>query len=332
MIKAVSSPNIALIKYWGNRNNELRLPAADSLSMTLDGPVVEVTVEQAPTASVRSMLADGNEKTLGEKDIARFANHIELIKQALVHFSAPDAIPASLAITVKSAIPPGIGLASSAAVFSAVAKAVQGLAKLSDEQTSVLARLGSGSAARSIDGGFMALVAGEGDDIGAAKARQIAPADHWPLHDIVVAPSVAHKKVGSTEGHAGAATSPLFLTRIENIRRERQPECIDAILKKDFEKLAAISEEDALDMHRVMETQSPPLHYLNDDTHRIIAEIEQLRKSEHLSVLYTMDAGPTVHLICTEDCRKRIAEFAKAQKGCTVFELKIGNGSTLVAG
>jgi diphosphomevalonate decarboxylase len=332
-VTAVSTPNIALIKYWGNRNNELRLPAADSLSMTLDRPTVEITVAPSPDFLVQSFEADGSEKRLTDKQVARFKETAERMREYLRTLDAQDALPRHLAVTVRSHIPPSVGLASSAAVFSCFAKAVAGLLRdslpLSNEQVSILARLGSGSAARSVFGGYAALLAGEGDGIESSVGRQIADERHWTLWDIVVIPSTETKKVGSTEGHALAHTSPFFAQRLEDIRMRRQPECVDAVLKRDFEKLRTMTEEDALDMHHVMETSTPSLKYLTEETHRILREIQNLRTEEHLPVLFTMDAGPTVHLLCEESAKPRISAYAEEQKacGCLVFEAKTGRGA-----
>ena len=330
---ARSAPNIALIKYWGNRDNTLRIPAADSLSMTLDSPTLTITIDHANVLSVRSFDEKGVEKSLTQKNIARFAGHLELTKAYLGKLGAPDALPSSLSVEIHSEIPPAIGLASSAAVFSALAKAIGGLLheklQLSDEQLSVIARLGSGSAARSMYGGYAALLSGAGAEIDASSAVQIAPENHWLLHDIIIVPSQEEKKIGSTEGHAAAWTSSLFKERLSQMPR-RNRECREAILAKDFEKLQHIAEEDALDMHRVMETQEPPLQYLSEETHRIIRDISHLRKSEKLPVLYTMDAGPTVHLICTDDAARTVHEFAEQQKGCRVFETTVGSGARVL--
>jgi len=332
MATALSTPNIAFIKYWGNRNQELRLPAADSLSMTLDSPIVEVSIEPADIFSVHS------EKELQQKERERFQKHLELTNQYL-HFLHYKLLTTNYSLSIHSHIPPAIGLASSAAVFSAVAKAYAELLKesgieLTDEQTSVIARLGSGSACRSIMGGFVTLenqCHGEPrrtiDAIDSAVAIQIAPASHWPLHDIVICPSLKEKEHGSTEGHHLAHTSKYFEERLQNMPR-RQKECIDAIRARDFEKLQRVTEEDAWDLHRVAETSTPSLQYLTEDTHRITREVTELRNREHLAVLYTMDAGPTVHLVCTEDTANTVKEFAHAQKNCTMFETKVGNGAT----
>lgn len=334
-VTAVSYPNIALIKYWGNRNDDLRMPAADSLSMTLDRPSVAVTVEAADVFRVRSFDPDGKERVLTGKQVARFAETLDLVREYLRTIHADEALPRQLSITVRSHIPSSVGLASSAAVFSALARALAGLMRdhtpLTDAQVSVLARLGSGSAARSIFGGYAALLAGDGDGIGASYGKHIAPSGHWTLYDFVIIPSTEAKKVGSTEGHALAQTSPLFAQRIADIMERRQPQCIDAVLRRDFELLRNVTEEDALDMHAVMESSVPPLRYLSEETHRIIREITSLREEKHLPVLYTMDAGPTVHLLCEEGAVTDIRHFAAAQKerGCVIFEAKTGEGTYL---
>lgn len=333
---ARAQPNIALIKYWGNRNDAMRLPEADSTAMTLDSPSVTVTAEHSEILNVRSFGEDGKEKILTEKDTARFGKHIDLMKNYFLHLNAEEALPCSLSLTIRSGIPSAVGIASSSAVFAAVARAVAGLVEdiipLTDTQVSILARLGSGSAARSIFSGFAALRAGGGSRIDASFGQQIADVDHWLLHDVIIAPSTAEKKVGSTEGHALAHTSPFFEARLAAIRMRRLKECVEAILRKDFELLQRVSEEDCMDMHKVMETSTPALHYLSEETHRIVSEIKDLRQKEHVPVLYTMDAGPTVHLFCPDEGYLKVLAYARKQeeKGCRVFDARAGEGAKLV--
>jgi diphosphomevalonate decarboxylase len=329
---ASSVPNIALIKYWGNRNNDLRLPAADSVSMTLNTPHVEITVDHSDKIALRSFEFDGREREMTMKHLVRFQKHLELTKQYFMHIGLMDAIPESLSYIVHSGIPPAIGLASSAAVFSCVAEAIAGLIKqrhreLTREEVSIIARLGSGSAARSVYGGYVALHAGSGNDIGSSVAEQVAPAEHWTLHDIVVVPTIQEKEYGSTEGHGFAHTSPLFKKRVEDIMDRRQKDCIDAIRRRDFELLQKVAEEDSLNMHEVMKSSDPPLHYLSKDTYKIIDEIEVYRRMKNLAVLYTMDAGPTVHLICTEEAKDEVLHYAHSKEEFTVFVARTGNGS-----
>lgn len=293
--------------------------------MTLDGPYVDVSVEYADTVTIHS---SNTEMTL--ESTMRFKKTLNLIQAYLA--TIDECAIENLSIDIQSHIPPSIGLASSAAVFSALAKAIAELVDipLSDEQISVMARLGSGSAARSIFGGYSAIHNEENMFIDGSKGMQIADENHWKLHDIIIAPSTKEKKVGSTQGHAHAKSSPHFKQRLQDIAQYRQQECIDAILKKDFEKLQKVSEEDCMNMHLCMQTQTPSLQYLSEETHRIITEVQDLRTQEHLPVLFTMDAGPTVHLICTQEAKNRIATYAHGQEGCRIFETQTGGGAYLV--
>lgn len=329
-IRATSSPNIALIKYWGNRNDALRLPAADSLSITLDVPRVEVMVDHAEQFSARSFESDDTERLLTDREKARLLKHFTLVKKYLIDIDAEEAFPASVSVEIRSTIPRGIGLASSAAVFSALAEAyAKFVREVSRRDVSILARLGSGSASRSVFGGFVAMISGTGEATGSSYAEQIVPENHWKLWDVIIAPSTDEKKTGSTEGHALAPTSPLFEARVGAIPA-RQKMCIEAIRQKDFEKLRRVAEEDCMDMHAVMVSSTPALEYFSEDTYRIVREIKALRDREHLAVLYTMDAGPTVHLICEEGALPSVRAYANAQNDCTVFEAGVGGGSHLI--
>lgn len=329
IIRARSTPNIAFIKYWGNRNEELRLPAADSLSMTLDQPTVEVSVEPSNEFIARSFDPHGDEKKLSDKETLRLQKHFTLALHYLESIGAEN-LPSSASIEIRSRVPRSIGLASSAAVFSALAQAYAGLCPtVSRQDISILARLGSGSASRSVFGGYSAMMRGTGDNSSSSYAEQIASPEHWKLWDIIIAPSVEEKKVGTTEGHAIAPTSPLFQKRLRDIP-ERQGRCIDALLKKDFHALQVVAEEDSLDMHAVMRSSTPPLEYLSTETYQIIEEIKTLRAQKDLAVLYTLDAGPTVHLVCNEDALPHTREYAQSKKNCFIFESSVGSGSMLI--
>lgn len=329
-VKATSTPNIALIKYWGNRNDTLRLPAADSLSITLDQPSVEITIDHADRFAARNFVADDSPRTLTKGQQSRLSNHFQLVKEYLATVDSSYMLPASVSLEIRSKIPQGVGLASSAAIFSALAEGYAALVgDLEKHEISIMARLGSGSASRSVFGGFVAMIAGKGEKVDAAYAQQIASPDHWKLWDIIIVPAAPEKEIGSTEGHALAHTSPAFSARVRDIFA-RQKTCIEAIEEKDFEKLALVAEKDCLDMHAVMASSTPPLNYLSAETHRIIREIGDMRRREQLSVLYTVDAGPTVHLICDEKSRPAIRAYANAQRDSAVFEAGIGKGSAVI--
>jgi diphosphomevalonate decarboxylase len=298
--------------------------------MCLDNPTVEVTVERSSELVINSFDVEGRKRELTMKNVQRFQKVIDLAQKYLTGLGVPDAIPKSLTITVRSAIPPSIGLASSAAVFSALAEAIGGLAEvnrpLTREEISIIARMGSGSAARSVFDGYVALTAGNGDGMDSAKAMPVAGLGHWTLCDIVLVPTKIEKEVGSTEGHSLATTSPLFPKRLQELP-DRQKQAIDAIHRRDFELLKKVAEADCLDMHNVMRTSTPSLQYLSGTTNRIVDAIEVYRRMKNLPVFYTMDAGPTVHLICEEEAKEDILHFAHEQGNCAVYVAKTGPGS-----
>jgi diphosphomevalonate decarboxylase len=165
---------------------------------------------------------------------------------------------------------------------------------LNEPELSRLARRGSGSAARSIPGGFVEWQTGTGDED--SFAFSIAEPGHWDLVDCVAIVSTVHKKTGSTEGHSIAPTSPLQAARVTDAPR-RLEICRKAILERDFQAFASIVELDSDMMHAVMMTSTPALHYWKPASLEVMNCVRQWRM-EGLSVCYTVDAGPNVHVIC----------------------------------
>jgi diphosphomevalonate decarboxylase len=201
-------------------------------------------------------------------------------------------------------------LASSASAFAALTLAATtalGLA-LPEDTLSVLARLGSGSACRSIPPGFVEWTTGESHET--SFARSIAPSDHWPLCDCIGIVSTAHKSIGSTEGHARAPSSPLHRSRIENAVA-RVAACRAAILARDLPALGEIVEADTVTMHAVTMTSRPPIYYWTPATLRIVRALVAWR-DEGLPVYYTVDAGPNVHCLCEET---HVAEVSRRLEG-----------------
>jgi diphosphomevalonate decarboxylase len=201
-------------------------------------------------------------------------------------------------VMTENNFPSGAGIASSASAFAALALAGSKAAglNLSERELSRLARRGSGSASRSIPGGFVEWQVGTTDED--SFAFSIAPADHWNLVDCVAIVSASHKKTGSTEGHAIAPTSPLQNARVADTPR-RLDLCRKAILDKDFDSFASIVELDSDIMHAVMMTSTPALHYWKPASLAVMNAIRQWR-TEGLQACYTVDAGANVHVICLE--------------------------------
>jgi diphosphomevalonate decarboxylase len=209
--------------------------------------------------------------------------------------------------------PTGSGIASSASAFSALALAASTAAglELDEADLSRLARTGSGSASRSIPGGFVEWY--PGSDHKSSYSESFAPAEHWDLVDNVAVISQEHKKTGSSSGHPLAKSSPIQAGRVADTQR-RLDICRKAILNKDFEALARIAEIDSNLLHSVMMTSTPPLIYWQPTTIEIMKNVEDWRASG-LEVFYTIDAGPNVHVISPAKISESVAGKLAAVEG-----------------
>jgi diphosphomevalonate decarboxylase len=300
---ALAHPNIAFIKYWGNRDNALRLPVNGSISMNLDGLYTRTTVTF--NSSQRDSLFINDHAVMG-KGLDRVSYILDLVRGMAKLNERAD-------VSSTNNFPAGAGIASSAAAFAALALASSRAAglNLSEAQLSRLARRGSGSASRSVPSGFVEWMTGTGDDD--CVAVSIAPPEHWALADCIAIVNASHKKTGSTEGHAIAGTSPLQNARVADTPR-RLDVCRNAILKKDFEALANIIELDSDIMHSVMMTSNPPLMYWQSATLEIFHQVRNWRSSG-LPVGYTVDAGANVHVICLAESAKEVEQRLRELPG-----------------
>ena len=200
-------------------------------------------------------------------------------------------------ITSENNFAIGAGLASSASGFAALALAgTAGLGlDLSERELSALARFGSGSACRSIPGGFVEWLV---DPLtGETYAQSLAPADHWDLVDCIAILSDQHKPVGSETGMRTAGSSPLQEARVSDADR-RLNLCREAILERDFDALARVTELDSNMMHAVMMTSDPPLYYWLPGSLAVMGAVKAWQR-EGIQATFTLDAGPNVHVITT---------------------------------
>lgn len=284
---AVACANIAFIKYWGNRDESLRLAASGSISMNLDG--LETWTGVTFDESLQGDLLNLNGQQVRGAGLQRVSVFLDEVRRL-----AKTAQYAR--VESRNNFPSGAGIASSAAAFSALAMAstrAAGLA-LNEAELSRLARRGSGSACRSIPGGFVEWRAGARDED--SFGVSIAPPEHWDLSDCILIVSSAAKATSSTEGHRLAGSSPLQVSRLADAPR-RLDICRNAILQRDFAALAEVVELDSNWMHAVMMTSSPPLFYWQEATLTAMREVIVARKAG-LPVCYTVDAGPNVHVLC----------------------------------
>ncbi|HKJ37200.1 MAG TPA: diphosphomevalonate decarboxylase [Anaerolineales bacterium] len=317
---AEANPNIAFIKYWGNRDNILRLPANGSISMNLDGLFTRTSVKFQTSLSADTLIINGNEVT--GKGLDRVSYILDIIRGMADIYDHAE-------VLTENNFPSGAGIASSASAFAALALAGSKAANLdlSEPELSRLARRGSGSASRSIPSGFVEWQMGTTEED--SFSFSIAEPDHWELVDCVAIVSASHKKTGSTEGHAIAPTSPLQDARVADASR-RLDICRNAILNKDFDAFASIVELDSDMMHSVMMTSTPALHYWSPASLAVMSAVRQWR-DEGLSVCYTVDAGPNIHVICPASESQTVDKKLREIKGVTnVLVAKAGGAAKSV--
>ena len=233
---AIALPNIALIKYWGDREPRLRLPANGSISMNLAGLYTRTSVIFDPAFQADALTLNGY--PLKGQALNRVSGLLAQVRRlAGFHEYAQ--------VTSENNFPTGAGIASSASAFAALALAAAAAAGLSldEQQLSRLARTGSGSACRSVPGGFVEWQVGVSDED--SYAFSIAAPEHWALADCIALISQEHKDVSSREGHVLADTSPLQPARLADTPR-RLSLCRQALLERDFALLADVAEMDCL--------------------------------------------------------------------------------------
>lgn len=286
---AESPANIAFIKYWGKKDPRINLPFNNSISMNLSNCFTVTTVEFSGRYKQDKIFIDGRE-VLAEKK-KRVVNILNVVrKKAKIDWRAK--------VVSRNNFPADAGIASSASAFSALALATSKAAgfNLSLRELSVLARFGSGSACRSVVDGFAEWKKGRNSQT--SFAVQLAPPEHWDLRDVVAVVTREKKKASSTEGHSLALTSSHYGTRLRKLRA-RIKDLRGALLKKQFERFGELLEEEAISLHMIAMTSTPPIFYWNGGTMEIISFLQEVREKGILG-FFTMDAGPNVHIICRQ--------------------------------
>lgn len=298
---ALAPANIAFIKYWGKKNKTLRLPANSSLSMNLSSCTTTTTVEFNPEYKSDSFSYLHQKPSL--KEIKKVTTHLKRIRKLanITHFAK---------VKTVNSFPKASGIASSASGFAALTLAASAAAnlKLSPRQLSILSRLGSGSACRSIPDGFVFWKKGTSSQT--SFAYSLYPPSHWDLRDLICLASSKSKKTSSTQGMENTPSSPFFKTRLK-ILPQKIILLKKALKNRNFALFGQIIENEALNFHAVLMTQKPPLFYWNKKTINIINSVFSWRK-KGLLVYFTIDAGPNVHLICLAKDEKKV--YNKARK------------------
>jgi diphosphomevalonate decarboxylase len=283
---AIAPSNIAFIKYWGKKDAALRLPANGSISMNLSGLTTTTTVEFLPTLIHDDITIDGKQI---EKEGRRVSIHLDRIRKL-------TSIQTYARVVSKNSFPSSTGLSSSASGFAAltVAGAMAAGLTLSEKQLSILARLGSGSACRSIPDGFVEWIYGNTNE--SSYAISLFPPDYFDIVDIVALTNSGKKEIPTSDGMELASTSPFYETRLKGMKRKLAL-CQTYIQTKDFTALGNLVEQESLNMHAVMMTSNPPLLYMNSQTLTLIKEIQNWRKLG-VEAYFTLNTGQDVHVLC----------------------------------
>jgi diphosphomevalonate decarboxylase len=302
---AITPSNIAFIKYWGKKDEELKIPENGSISMNLSNLMTTTTVEFSP--EFKEDLVIINDKN-NSKQSSRVIQQLNLIRKKANLFQKAKVV------SINN-FPDGTGLSSSASGFAALTfaatKAV-GL-NLNEKELSILSRQGSGSACRSIPDGFVEWIGGDRTETSYAKS--LYSSEYWAIVDVVAIISKEKKDIPSTNGQKLARTSPFFITRLNNINRKIN-QFKKSLETKNFTEFGRIIENEALELHAIMLTSTPSLIYWQPETVMLMKLVKKWR-DEGLEVYFTVNTGQDVHLIIeeknTEKLVKKLKEIKKVK-------------------
>ncbi|KAK9300898.1 hypothetical protein QLX08_006600 [Tetragonisca angustula] len=296
-VTCIASINIAVIKYWGKRDEVLILPVNDSISATLDTDHLhaKTTVMTSSTFKEDRIWLNGKEEEIKNP---RLQNCLTQIRKR-----ARNSNQWKVHICSENNFPTAAGLASSAAGYACLVVALAKLYQIEDDITSI-ARSGSGSACRSVMGGFVKWCMGSESNGADSIAKQIVPASHWPeMRILILVVNDTKKKISSSIGMKRTIeTSDLMQHRIKHVLPNRIKIIEQAIIEKDFKTFAEHTIKDSNQMHAVCLDAYPPVVYMNDVSHTIINFVHAYNEAvNEVKVAYTFDAGPNATLYLLEE-------------------------------
>lgn len=287
-VTARAHTNIALVKYWGKADTDLIIPQNGSLSLTLDHFYTDTTIEFDSKLTTDQFILDGESKSP-----VKITNFLNIVRQkaGISTFAKVDSV---------NHVPSTAGLASSASAYAALAAAASkasGL-NLSHKELSKLARRGSGSASRSIYGGFVEWIKGYDDDT--SYAVPIEEDLDWKIGMIVAMVNPDKKKISSRTGMQTVVnTSPFYSAWVESIDDDLRNIKV-AIKNRDFKTMGEIAESNAMRMHALNLSSSPHFNYFEPLSIEIMNTVEDIRTNEQIECYYTVDAGPNIKILCQQ--------------------------------
>lgn len=321
---AKANVNIALIKYWGKRDERLILPYTSSLSLTLSDLYATTSVHFDESLTSDCVTLDESELPTDDSTRLRVVAMIDLVREKA-------GISTKAKVVSHNHVPIAAGLASSASGSAALAAAASYAAglNLTPRELSRLARRGSGSACRSIFGGFVLWNKGEDDETSYAEpiADLLAETADKPLSAsisdslssslsapknlnpamIVVTLDRSKKPISSrTAMRRTVETSPAYMPWVEQSKKDLA-RALDAIRVGSIEQLGEVMEQNSLGMHETMRKANPPVNYLTDKTYAVLDAVRSMRECGW-PVWATMDAGPNVKVLTDAGCAARAAE------------------------
>ncbi|WP_295728146.1 diphosphomevalonate decarboxylase [uncultured Limosilactobacillus sp.] len=288
--------NIALVKYWGKKDQQLIIPQTDSLSLTLDKFYTDTTVEFNNHLKQDQLIIDG--QPIATNKLSKVTRVLDQVRSLSQH-------PQFAKINSYNHVPMAAGLASSASAFAALALAASSAAglHLSPRELSRLARRGSGSATRSIFGGLVQWHAGSDD--ASSYAEPIIEHVNFGIEMLAILIDTKQKKVPSRGGMQLSVTTSPFYPAWTKIVAQDMIAMKTAIQHHDIQQIGHIAEENAMRMHALTLSADPAFTYFNGGTIKAINLIKGLRE-QGLNCYYTMDAGPNVKVIYDRQDRQRI--------------------------
>lgn len=298
---AIAPTNIAFTKYWGKKDEILRLPENGSVSMSLSNLLTTTTVEFSPNYQKDEIIINGGGVEDGEAE--RVIKHLDRVRSLASHLEGGNV---KAKVVSNNNFPVGTGLSSSASGFAALTLAASAAAnlRLGEKELSILARQGSGSACRSIPSGFVEWL--DGDTSETSYATQIYPPTYWDIADVVAIVSSGKKEVSSTVGQQSATSSPFMALRVSRMR-EKNEKVKKLMAEKNFKEFGELVEQDALELHSIMLTQYPPLIYWTPGTLQIMKLCSHWRK-DGVPVYFTINTGQDIHLICEQKDVDKVVE------------------------
>ncbi|KAH8413585.1 hypothetical protein KR222_000443 [Zaprionus bogoriensis] len=297
----VAPVNMALVKYWGKRDEDLILPINDSVSMTLDANEMSAKTTICASESFKQNRMWLNGEAVAFEDNVRLMRCLSGVQRlALANGALRFPLSWKLHIASYNNFPTAAGLASSAAGYACLVYTLARLYELPlNEELTTIARQGSGSACRSLYGGFVHWQRGSAEDGSDSIAVQLQPAEHWPnMHMLILVVNDARKKTGSTKGmQLAVQTSALIAHRANEVVPRRIEQLSAAIKSRDFSTFAEITMKESNQLHAIALDTYPPCVYMNDVSHAIASFVHDYNESVGcLQAAYTFDAGPNACL------------------------------------